>query len=210
MRKLTLVFTLIIFSNHLFSKMNDCIVNYPLTFLIDEEDCNGDFNGNAYLDDCLNCVGGNTGQQPCVPLNPDVELNFSNNQCGALSDIVLDVSQSPNQPDMENLIITTTNGQYDFSSLSIGDVVGEAKKWIIGQENCEVVIWNDEPISVEAPPFVELNIAKSDPGIKGDTVSGATKPAELETGVTIQVPLFVEEGEKIKVDTRSGEYSGRV
>jgi len=74
-------------------------------------------------------------------------------------------------------------------------VVGDAKKWII---------------SVEAPPFVELNIAKSDPGIKGDTVSGATKPAELETGVTIQVPLFVEEGERIKVDTRSGEYSGRV
>jgi elongation factor P len=90
------------------------------------------------------------------------------------------------------------------------DIVGDAKKWIIGQETCEVVIWNDEPISVEAPPFVELNIAKSDPGIKGDTVSGATKPAELETGVTIQVPLFVEEGEKIKVDTRSGEYSGRV
>ena len=84
------------------------------------------------------------------------------------------------------------------------DVVGNAKKWIIGQENCEVVMWNDEPISVEAPPFVELNIEKSDPGIKGDTVSGATKPAELETGVTIQVPLFVEEGEKIKVDTRSG------
>jgi elongation factor P len=91
-----------------------------------------------------------------------------------------------------------------------GNVVGDAKKWIIDQENCEVVIWNDEPISVEAPPFVELNITKSDPGIKGDTVSGATKPAELETGVTIQVPLFVEEGEKIKVDTRSGEYSGRV
>ena len=90
------------------------------------------------------------------------------------------------------------------------EVVGDTKKWIIGQENCEVVIWNDEPISVEAPPFVELSIAKSDPGIKGDTVSGATKPAELETGVTIQVPLFVEEGEKIKVDTRSGEYSGRV
>ena len=60
------------------------------------------------------------------------------------------------------------------------------------------------------PPFVELKITKSDPGVKGDTVSGATKPAELETGVTIQVPLFVEEGEKIKVDTRSGEYSGRV
>ena len=98
-----------------------------------------------------------------------------------------------------------------FEQIGISrDVVGDAKKWIIGQENCAVVIWNDEPISVEAPPFVELNIEKSDPGIKGDTVSGATKPAELETGVTIQVPLFVEEGEKIKVDTRSGEYSGRV
>ena len=89
-------------------------------------------------------------------------------------------------------------------------VIANAKKWIIGQENCEVVIWNDEPISVEPPPFVELTISKSDPGIKGDTVSGATKPAELETGVTIQVPLFVEEGEKIKVDTRTGKYSGRV
>ena len=98
-----------------------------------------------------------------------------------------------------------------FEQIGITDqVVDDAKKWLIGQENCEVVIWNGEPISVEPPPFVELAISKSDPGIKGDTVSGATKPAELETGVTIQVPLFVEEGEKIKVDTRSGEYSGRV
>ena len=98
----------------------------------------------------------------------------------------------------------------NFEQIAInGNIVSDAKKWIIGQENCEVVIWNDEPISVEAPPFVELKIIKSDPGVRGDTVSGATKPAELETGVTIQVPLFVEEGEKIKVDTRSGEYSGR-
>ena len=98
----------------------------------------------------------------------------------------------------------------NFEQIAInGNIVNDAKKWIIGQENCEVVIWNGEPISVEAPPFVELKILKSDPGVRGDTVSGATKPAELETGVTIQVPLFVEEGEKIKVDTRSGEYSGR-
>ena len=98
-----------------------------------------------------------------------------------------------------------------FAQIGTTDqVVEDAKKWLIGQENCEVVIWNDEPISVEPPPFVELTISKSDPGITGATVPGATKPAELETGVTIQVPLFVEEGEKIKVDTRSGEYSGRV
>ena len=89
-------------------------------------------------------------------------------------------------------------------------IIGNSKKWLVGQECCEVVIWDNEPISIEPPPFVELIIAKSDPGIKGDTISGASKPAELETGITIQVPLFVEEGEKIKVDTRSGEYSGRV
>lgn len=89
-------------------------------------------------------------------------------------------------------------------------IIGNSKKWLVGQECCEVVIWDNEPISIEPPPFVELVIAKSDPGIKGETVSGTSKPAELETGITIQVPLFVEEGEKIKVDTRSGEYSGRV
>ena len=59
------------------------------------------------------------------------------------------------------------------------------------------------------PPFVELKITSSEPGVKGDTVSGATKPATLETGVSIQVPLFVEEGETIKVDTRNSEYAGR-
>ena len=76
---------------------------------------------------------------------------------------------------------------------------------------CEVQLWvRAGQGCIRVSSFVELNIAKSDPGIKGDTVSGATKPAELETGVIIQVPLFVEEGEKIKVDTRSGEYSGRV
>ena len=97
-----------------------------------------------------------------------------------------------------------------FEQIAItGNIVSDAKKWIIGQENCEVVIWNDEPISVEAPPFVELKIIKSDPGVKGDTVSGATKNATLETNVEIQVPLFVNENELIKVDTRDMTYVGR-
>ena len=87
--------------------------------------------------------------------------------------------------------------------------MGEAKKWLVGQERCEIVLWNDQPISVEAPVFVNLVIKNSEPGVKGDTVSGATKPAELETGVTIQVPLFVNEGETVKVDTRDESYIGR-
>ena len=73
----------------------------------------------------------------------------------------------------------------------------------------ELLSINGVPSFVEAPNFVELTITKSDPGVQGNTAQGATKPATLESGVTIQVPLFIEEGEKVKVDTRSGEYLGR-
>ncbi len=97
-----------------------------------------------------------------------------------------------------------------FDQIGIkSSTIGNAKKWLVGQEKCDVMIWNDEPISVEVPPFVELKIISSEPGIKGDTVSGATKPATLETGVIIQVPLFIEEGENVKVDTRNESYTGR-
>ena len=72
------------------------------------------------------------------------------------------------------------------------------------------MLWNDQPIIVDAPVFVNLVITTSEPGVRGDTVSGATKVAELETGVSIQVPLFVNEGETIKVDTRNETYVSRV
>ena len=88
--------------------------------------------------------------------------------------------------------------------------MSEAKKWLIGQEKWEIVLWDSIPILIETPVFVELKIVKSEPGVKGDTGSGATKPAELETGVIIQVPLFVNEGEIVKVDTRKEAYVGRV
>ena len=70
-------------------------------------------------------------------------------------------------------------------------------------------MWNEQPILVDPPVIVELKITSSEPGVKGDTVSGATKPAELETGVIVQVPLFVNEGEIVKVDTRNASYVGR-
>ena len=80
------------------------------------------------------------------------------------------------------------------------------------QENIQVTVLfhNGKPLTVELPNFVELTIVKTDPGVKGDTASGGTKPAELETGATIQVPLFIKEGEKIRIDTRTGEYAERV
>ncbi|MBW1870704.1 MAG: elongation factor P [Deltaproteobacteria bacterium] len=80
------------------------------------------------------------------------------------------------------------------------------------QENGQVTVLfhNQKPIAVELANFVELTIAKTDPGVKGDTAAGGTKPAVLETGATILVPLFIKEGEKIRIDTRTGEYAERV
>ena len=86
----------------------------------------------------------------------------------------------------------------------------DAKQWLKGQETCIITMYNGQPLSVAAPNFVILKITQSDPGVKGDTARGGTKPATLETGVIIQVPLFVEEGELIKVDTRNSEYSSRI
>lgn len=88
--------------------------------------------------------------------------------------------------------------------------VGDSSKWLKDQDICVVTLYNGSPLSVAAPNFVELKITQSDPGVKGDTAQGATKPATLETGATVKVPLFVEEGEVIKIDTRSSEYVSRV
>jgi elongation factor P len=88
--------------------------------------------------------------------------------------------------------------------------VADTEKWLKEQDTCEVTLWNGEPLSVTPPNFVELRITQTDPGIRGDTAQGGTKPATLETGAVVKVPLFVEEGEVIRVDTRSGEYVSRV
>jgi len=87
--------------------------------------------------------------------------------------------------------------------------VGETIKWLKEQDICTVTLWNGEPISVTPPNFVVLQITETDPGVRGDTASGGGKPATLETGAVVRVPLFIETSEIIKVDTRSGEYVGR-
>lgn len=90
------------------------------------------------------------------------------------------------------------------------DCVGESGKWLKDQDMCTLTLWNSQPIDVVPPNFVELKIIETDPGVRGDTASGGGKPAKLETGAVVRVPLFVEQEEVIKVDTRSGEYVGRV
>jgi elongation factor P len=88
--------------------------------------------------------------------------------------------------------------------------MGDAAMWLKGNEQCIVTLWNGNPLTVAAPNFVELTIAETDPGVRGDTSGGGGKPAKLETGAVVRVPLFVNQGEVIKVDTRTGEYVGRV
>ena len=87
--------------------------------------------------------------------------------------------------------------------------VGPTKNWLKEQETYHVTLWKGQAISVEPPAFVSLDITYCEPGIKGDTVSGANKPATLETGATVKVPLFINQGERIKVDTRTGSYVER-
>jgi len=88
--------------------------------------------------------------------------------------------------------------------------IGEAKNFLQDNMEVDVLFFNETPISINLPNFVQLKVVKADPGVKGDTATGATKPATLETGYTIQVPLFIEEGDILKIDTRSGQYVERV
>lgn len=89
------------------------------------------------------------------------------------------------------------------------EAVQEASKWLKEQDLCTVILWNNEPLQVAPPNFVVLEITETDPGLKGDTSGGGGKPATLETGAVVRVPLFVQIGELIKVDTRNGAYVSR-
>lgn len=95
--------------------------------------------------------------------------------------------------------------QYQAGAAAVGD----AKIWLKAQDMCGLTLWNGEPLQVEPPNFVYLKVTATDPGLRGDTSGGGGKPAQLETGATVRVPLFIEEGEVLKVDTRKGEYVAR-
>jgi elongation factor P len=111
-----------------------------------------------------------------------------------------------------------TDGQFwyfmvpdTFEQVAAGEAaVADAKDWIIEQSSVIVTLWNGVPLYVAAPNHVELKIVETDPGVRGDTATGGQKPAKLETGATVRVPLFINEGEVIRVDTRTRAYVSRV
>jgi elongation factor P len=107
----------------------------------------------------------------------------------------------------DHLVLMDTR-TYEQVPVSL-ELVGDAAPYLVEGSTCVVAMHAGTPIGVELPAAVVLRVAKTEPGIKGDRVSGALKPATLETGVTVQVPLFVDEGDRVKVDTRTGGYLSR-
>ena len=97
-----------------------------------------------------------------------------------------------------------------YEQIALGrEFVGDMVQYLRENMEVQVTFHNDKPVKIAISPFVELKVAKADPGVKGDTVSGTTKPATMETGAVIQVPLFVNQGDVLKVDTRTGTYVTR-
>ena len=99
-----------------------------------------------------------------------------------------------------------TYEQYAVNEAQVADAI----QWLKEQALCVITLWNNEPILVMPPIFVVLRVVETDPGVRGDTSGGGSKPAKLETGAVVRVPLFIAEGELIKVDTRTAEYVSRV
>ena len=112
---------------------------------------------------------------------------------------------SYNDGDLYYFMDTETYDQVALNS----ETVGDALKFVKENEMCKICSHNGSVFSVEPPLFVELEITETEPGFKGDTATGASKPATVETGATVAVPLFVNQGDKIKIDTRTGEYLSR-
>lgn len=100
------------------------------------------------------------------------------------------------------------NETYEQLALT-AEQLGDSVLFLIENLDVKVLFFNQQPVAIELPTFVELEVAQTEPGLKGDTASGGSKPATLESGAVLQVPLFINEGDRVKVDTRTGEYIER-
>lgn len=136
-----------------------------------------------------------------------LEKTFKSGESVEAAD-VLDLSMQYlyNDGDFWHFMTQDTFEQYQVGKNAIEDAI----PWLKEQDECIVTLWNGTPLTVTPPNFVTLKIVDVDPGLKGDTATGGSKPATLETGAIVKVPLFVQQDEVIKIDTRTGEYVSRV
>ncbi len=135
-----------------------------------------------------------------------IERTFKSGDSLEAADVVdLDVQYLYSDGEFWHFMNQETFEQYMADAKAMGD----ATQWLKGEEECTITLWNGSPLTVNAPNFVILEIKETDPGIRGDTATGGSKPATMETGAVVKVPLFVNQGEKIRIDTRTGEYMSR-
>ena len=136
-----------------------------------------------------------------------LERTFKSGETFETADVVdTDMQYLYNDGELWHFMVVETFEQYGADEAAVAD----AKKWLKEQDICQVTLYNGVPIGVASPNFVELKITETDPGVRGDTSGGGGKPATLETGAVVRVPLFIGVDEIIKVDTRTGEYVSRV
>ncbi len=136
-----------------------------------------------------------------------IERTFKSGESVEAADVVdMEIQFLYSDGEFWHFMEPETFEQYQADS----NVVGESVKWLKDQAICTMTLWNDAPLTITPPNFVELAVAETDPGLKGDTSGGGGKPATLETGAVVRVPLFIQIGELIKIDTRTGEYVSRV
>lgn len=135
-----------------------------------------------------------------------VERTYKANESFIPADVSeMEMQYLYNDGELWHFMVPENFEQYGITNATVGD----AAQWLKEQDVCTVTLWNNDPIQVVPPNFVILAITETDPGLKGDTSGGGGKPATLETGAVVRVPLFVQTGELIKVDTRKGEYVSR-
>lgn len=135
-----------------------------------------------------------------------IEKTFKSGESVEAADVIeVELQYLYNDGEMWHFMDTDSFEQYEADE----KVMGDAAQWLKGEEICEVTLWDGSLLIVLAPNFVILKITETDPGVRGDTASGGSKPATLETGAVVKVPLFVEQGEMIKIDSRNAEYVSR-
>jgi len=135
-----------------------------------------------------------------------IERTFKSGESLEGADVVeIEAQYLYNDGNQWHFMHPTTYEQYIAGEAAVAD----AKQWLKEQDICILTLWNQAALSVAPPNFVVLKVVETDPGLKGDTSGGGNKPATLETGAVVKVPLFVQTGELIKVDTRTGEYVSR-
>jgi elongation factor P len=136
-----------------------------------------------------------------------VEKTFKSGESVEVADVFeTEVQYLYNDGDFWHFMHPESYEQYSIDKEAIGDAV----LWMQEEGICNMTLFNGLPLSVLPPNFVEMKIIETDPGVRGDTSGGGGKPAKLDTGAVVRVPLFIQEGEMIKIDTRTGEYVSRV